>query len=93
MERTKVTVVVNDRSTETGTILVHDDKMLLEMKPPDARTILRTGDNLYIYNPGLKRVEEYNLAQHRAQVDQYLSAWVWNAREGTSEVVPGDVAG
>ena len=72
VERTKVTVVVNDRSTETGTILVHDDKMLLEMKPPDARTILRTGDNLYIYNPGLKRVEEYNLAQHRAQVDQYL---------------------
>ena len=72
MERTKVTVVVNDRSTEAGTILVHDDKMLLEMKPPDARTILRTGDNLYIYTPGLKRVEEYNLAQHRAQVDQYL---------------------
>jgi outer membrane lipoprotein-sorting protein len=72
VERTKVTVVVNDRSTEAGTILVHDDKMLLEMKPPDARTILRTGDNLYIYTPGLKRVEEYNLAQHRAQVDQYL---------------------
>jgi len=72
VERTKVTVVVNDRSTESGTLLVRDDKMLLEMKPPDARTILRTGDNLYIYNPGLKRVEEYNLAQHRAQVDQYL---------------------
>ncbi len=72
VERTKVTVVVNDRSTETGTLLVRDDKMLLEMKPPDARTILRTGDTLYIYTPGLKRVEEYNLAQHRAQVDQYL---------------------
>ena len=72
VERTKVTVVVNDRSTETGSILVRDDKMLLEMKPPDARTILRTGDSLYIYTPGLKRVEEYNLAQHRAQVDQYL---------------------
>ncbi len=72
VERTKVTVVVNDKSTESGTILVHDDKMLLEMKPPDARTILRAGDKLYVYNPGLKRVEEYNLAQHRALVDQYL---------------------
>jgi outer membrane lipoprotein-sorting protein len=72
VERTKVTVVVNDKSTETGTILVHDDKMLLEMKAPDARTILRTGDNLYVYTPGLKRVEEYNLGQHRALVDQYL---------------------
>jgi outer membrane lipoprotein-sorting protein len=72
VERTKVTVVVNDKSTESGSIMVHDDKMLLEMKPPDARTILRTGDTLYVYNPGLKRVEEYNLAQHRALVDQYL---------------------
>src|SRR5271156_219819 len=62
VERTKVTVVVNDRSTETGSILVHGDKMLLEMKAPDPRTILRTGDTLYIYTPGLKRVEEYNLA-------------------------------
>lgn len=72
VERTKVTVVVNDKSVETGSILVHGDKMLLEMKAPDARTILRTGDNLYIYTPGLKRVEEYNLGQHRSLVDQYL---------------------
>jgi outer membrane lipoprotein-sorting protein len=72
LERTKVTVVVNDRSTETGRILVRGDKMLLEMKAPDARTILRTGENLYIYNPGLKRVEEYNLGKNRALFDQYL---------------------
>ena len=72
VERTKVTVVVNDRSTENGTILVHGDKMLLEMKPPNARTILRTGDNIYLYNPGLKRVEEYNLGRNRALFDQYL---------------------
>jgi len=72
VERTKVTVVVNDRSTETGAILVHGDKMLLEMRAPDARTILRTGDNIYIYNPGLKRVEEYNLGKNRALFDQYL---------------------
>jgi outer membrane lipoprotein-sorting protein len=72
VERTKVTVVVNDHSTETGTILVRGDKMLLEMKAPDARTILRTGDNLYVYNPGLKRVEEYNLGKNRALFDQYL---------------------
>jgi outer membrane lipoprotein-sorting protein len=72
VERTKVTVVVNDRSTENGTILVRGDRMLLQMKPPDARTILRTGDSIYIYNPGLKRVEEYNLGKNRALFDQYL---------------------
>jgi outer membrane lipoprotein-sorting protein len=72
VERTKVTVVVNDKSTEDGTILVRDDKMLLEMKAPNARTILRDKDTLYLYTPGLNRVEEYNLGQHRALVDQYL---------------------
>jgi outer membrane lipoprotein-sorting protein len=72
MERTKVTTVVNDKSTEQGTILVRGDKMVLNLKAPDARTILRTGDSLYIYTPGLKRVEEYNLGKNRALVDQFL---------------------
>jgi outer membrane lipoprotein-sorting protein len=72
VERTKVTLVVNDRSTENGTILVRGDKMLLELKEPDARTVLRNGDNLYVYTPGLKRVEEYNLGKNRSVVDQFL---------------------
>lgn len=72
VERTKVTVVVNDKSTDTGTILVRDDKMLLQMKPPDARTVLKTGDTLFVYSPGLKRVEEYNLGKNRDLVDQFM---------------------
>jgi outer membrane lipoprotein-sorting protein len=72
VERTKVTVVVNDHSTDTGTILVRGDKMLLQMKPPDARTVLRTGDSLFVYTPGLKRVEEYNLGKNRALVDEFM---------------------
>lgn len=72
VERTKVTVVVNDHSTEAGTILVRGEKMLLALTTPDPRTILRTGDNLYIYEPGLKRVEEFNLGKNRGLVDQFL---------------------
>jgi outer membrane lipoprotein-sorting protein len=72
VERTKVTVVVNDRSTESGSLLVRGDKMLLQLKAPDERTILKTGDNLFIYTPGLKRVEEYNLGKNRDLVDQFL---------------------
>jgi outer membrane lipoprotein-sorting protein len=72
VERTKVTVVVNDKSTETGTMLVRGDKMLLDIKTPSPRTILRNGDHLYVYTPGLKRVEEYNIGKHRALVDQLL---------------------
>jgi outer membrane lipoprotein-sorting protein len=72
IERTKVTVVVNDKSTESGTIEVRGDRMLLDLKTPDPRTILRSGDSLFVYNPGLKRVEEYNLGKNRALLDQFL---------------------
>ena len=73
VERTKVTVVVNDRSTESGQIFVrHDDKMRIELTKPDARTILRSGDTLWIYVPKTKRLEEYDLGKHRGLVDQLL---------------------
>jgi len=73
LERTKVTVVVNDKSTESGTISVRrDGKMRIELTKPDARTILRDGDNFYIFNPKMNRVEEYNLGKKKALVDQFL---------------------
>jgi outer membrane lipoprotein-sorting protein len=70
--RTKVTVIVNDHSTESGKIWVRGDNMRLEFTAPDVRTILRRGDKLYIYTPGLKRVEEYDLGKHQDMVDQFL---------------------
>lgn len=73
LEWTKVTVVVNDRSTEYGQIFVRrDDKMRIEFTQPDPRTILRTGDDLYVFNPRAKRVEQYDLGKHRALVEQFL---------------------
>jgi len=73
LERTKVTVVVNDKSVESGQILVRsDDKMRIDVTQPDARTILRDGDNFYIYNPKIHRVEEYNLGKKKSIVDQFL---------------------
>jgi outer membrane lipoprotein-sorting protein len=73
LERTKVTVVVNDKSTESGKILVRrDEKMRIELTQPDPRTILRDGDFFYIYNPKIKRVEEYNLGKKKSVLDQFL---------------------
>ena len=73
IERIKVTVVVNDRSVETGTMTLRkDNKMLIELNPPDARTVLRNDDKLYVYNPKLKRVEEYDLGKYKSQIDQYM---------------------
>jgi outer membrane lipoprotein-sorting protein len=73
VERTKVTVVVDDRSTESGQMQVRrDDKMRIDLTSPDPRTILRDGDHLYIYTPKTRQVEEYDLSKHRDLVDQFL---------------------
>jgi outer membrane lipoprotein-sorting protein len=73
VERTKVTVVVDDHSTESGQIrLRRDSKMRIDLTSPDPRTILRINDKLYIYNPKIRRVEEYDLGQHRALLDKFI---------------------
>ncbi len=73
LEHIKYTAVVKDTSTETGHIFVRrDEKMRIEIEKPDLRTILRTGDSLFIYNPKINRVEEYDLGKNRSLVDQYV---------------------
>jgi outer membrane lipoprotein-sorting protein len=73
LENTKYTDVVKDSSTETGQIFVRrDQKMRIEITKPNPRTILRTGDSLFVYTPKIKRVEEYDLGKNRAMVDQYV---------------------
>lgn len=73
VENVKYTAVVKDTSTETGQIWVrHDQKMRIEISKPEPRTILRTGDSLFIYNPKINRVEEYDLGKNRSMVDQYI---------------------
>lgn len=74
IEHIKYTDVVKDTAKETGQMWLQrkDEKMRIEFAKPDPRTILRTGDNLYIYNPKINRVEEYDLSKNRALVDQYL---------------------
>ena len=73
IERTKVTVVVNDRSTESGQMETRrDGKMRIDLTSPDQKTILREGDHIYIYTPKIRRVEEYDIGKHRDVVDRLL---------------------
>jgi outer membrane lipoprotein-sorting protein len=50
-----------------------DSKLRIDFISPDPRTIIRNGDNLYIYTPKINRVEEYNIGKNRALADQYLA--------------------
>jgi outer membrane lipoprotein-sorting protein len=73
VEHVKYTDVVKDTSVETGHFNVRrDDKMRIDILKPDERTILRTGDQLYVYTPKINRVEEYDLGKNRQLVDQYV---------------------
>lgn len=73
IEQIKYTAVVKDTSTETGQIFVRrDQKMRIVLSKPDPKTILRTGDSLFIYTPKINRVEEFNLGKHRTIIDQYM---------------------
>lgn len=73
VEHVKYTAVVKDTSTETGHIYVRrDEKMRIEMDQPDPRTILRTGNLLYVFTPKINRVEEYDLGKNKQMVDQYV---------------------
>jgi outer membrane lipoprotein-sorting protein len=74
LEHVTYTALVKDTSTETGEIYVRkDSKMRIDFINPDPRTIIRNGDNLYIYTPKINRVEEYNIGKNRALADQYLA--------------------
>jgi outer membrane lipoprotein-sorting protein len=73
IEHIKYTDVVKDTSTETGKLLVRrDEKMRIEFFKPDRRTILRTGDSLFVFTPKINRVEEIDLGKNRDLVDQYV---------------------
>jgi outer membrane lipoprotein-sorting protein len=73
IEHIKYTAVVKDTATETGHIYVRrDEKMRIEISKPDPRTILRTGDSLFLFNPKINRVEEFDLGKNRSMVDQYV---------------------
>jgi len=74
IERTTVTAVVNDRSTETGKIFLRTDgKMRIELTNPDQRTILRNGDKVWHYLPKSRRVEKYDIGKYGALADALLT--------------------
>ncbi len=74
IEHIKYTAVVDDTSKESGQIWIRkkDERMRIEFAKPSTRTILRSGESLFLYNPKINRVEEYNLTKYHSLVDQYV---------------------
>jgi outer membrane lipoprotein-sorting protein len=75
LEYTKVTVLVNDKSTESGQILYHKGKspeIRIDIQKPDRKVILFKKNKAEIYLPKINQIQEYDLEQKSGLVQQFL---------------------
>jgi outer membrane lipoprotein-sorting protein len=75
LEYTKVTVLVDDKSTEAGKMFFRNPKspeILIDFKKPDAKVILFKKDKAEIYLPKINQIQEYDLSEYSSLVQQFL---------------------
>jgi outer membrane lipoprotein-sorting protein len=76
LEYTKVTVVVDDHSTERGKIFFEKSKgklrVMLAFEQPAQKYVLFNNGKVSIYRPKIAEVEEYSLANNQGLLEQFL---------------------
>lgn len=76
LEYTKVTVIVNDHSTERGTIAfakaTGKTRVMLAFRDPAEKYVLFEGNKVSLYRPKIAEVEEYDIGQRQGLVEQFL---------------------
>ncbi len=76
LQYTKVTILVNDKSTEVGRVFFHKSKspqLLIEIEKPDAKAILIRKNKAEIYYPKMNQIQEYEFEQSSELVQHFLS--------------------
>src|SRR5579872_1404109 len=78
MTKLSHTDIINEDSTDTGTIAVkvpkpHDLRMLIEFQKPDQKSVLISGTKVDIFYPKTNTVQEFDFGKnHRSQMEQFL---------------------
>jgi outer membrane lipoprotein-sorting protein len=73
LEYTKVTVIVDDKSTETGQLFYRKGTdILISIKKPEPKTILFRKNRAEIFNPKINQIQEYNLEGKTGLVEQFF---------------------
>ena len=75
LEYTKVTVLVNDKSTEEGRLFFRKGKtpeIRIEMQQPESKDILFKKNKAEIYLPKINQLQEFNLEQRSGLVEEFL---------------------
>lgn len=77
IKQTKVTLVVNDTSVETGKLYLkrtkNNNRTRLEYEKPEAKTLLIDKGKVLIYEPRINRLQEIDLGKNRAQAEFLLT--------------------
>jgi outer membrane lipoprotein-sorting protein len=74
---TRVTVIVNDTTTENGNIYFQKEKngsfkILMEFTNPESKTVLLRDGKARIFRPKINRIEEYDVGKNRERMEQFL---------------------
>jgi len=75
LEYTKVTVLVNDKSTEEGRLFFRKGKtpeIRIEMQKSESKVILLKKNKAEIYLPKINQLQEFNLEQKSGLVEEFL---------------------
>lgn len=83
LDYTKVTVIVNDHSTERGTLAFEKAtgrrndinmsfRVMLAFREPAEKYVLFQGNKVSLYRPKIAEVEEYDIGQRQGLVEQFL---------------------
>lgn len=75
LEYTKVTVLVNDKSTESGQLFYRKGKnseILIKIEKPDPKVILFKKNRAEIYFPKINQIQEFDLEQKSELVQQFF---------------------
>ncbi len=76
LEYTKVTVIVNDRSTQTGKIFFEKSggktRVMIAFTQPAQKYVLFANGKVDFYQPKIAEVDEYELSQRQGLVEQFL---------------------
>lgn len=75
LDYTKVTVLVDDRSTESGRLFYRRSKnpeILIDIQKPENKVILFKKNKAEIYLPKINQIQEYNLQERSELVQQFF---------------------
>jgi outer membrane lipoprotein-sorting protein len=77
IERTHVTVLVNDKDVSTGKFYYvrqgKEPRVRLELTKPAVQQLLIDKGQLQIYTPNLKQVQQASLGQHQDKVEMFMA--------------------